>query len=90
MIVTGGTGGIGFEVARAFALSKARVLLLSRKGEHGDEAIKQIKEAVPSADVTFVQCDLGNLHEVKEVADKIRKEESRLDIVSYFLSLAAW
>jgi len=81
VLVTGGTGGIGFEVAKAFALSRARVLILSRKGEHGDEATKAIKEAAPDADIDFISCDLGSLQEVKEVADKIRNEEERLDIV---------
>ena len=81
-LVTGGTNGIGFEVARALALAKARVLLLSRKGENGDKAITAIKEAVPSADVEFVECDLGDLAMVKDVADKLCKREQRLDIVS--------
>lgn len=75
-------GGIGFEVAKAFALSRAKVYLLSRKVEHGDEAIAKIKEAVNEyGDVKFVECDLGNLKPVREVADKIRNDEDRLDIV---------
>jgi NAD(P)-dependent dehydrogenase (short-subunit alcohol dehydrogenase family) len=47
--VTGGDLGIGFEVSKALALSRARVLMLSRKEEHGEEAIAKIKEVcVPS------------------------------------------
>ncbi|KAH7909968.1 hypothetical protein BJ138DRAFT_1114527 [Hygrophoropsis aurantiaca] len=82
VLVTGAMVGIGFEVARAFALSRARVLLLSRKAEHGDEAIAEIKKSVSeSADLEFIECDLGNLAQVKEVGDKIREQEERLDIV---------
>lgn len=87
-VITGGTGGIGFEVARALAISKARVLLLSRKGEHGEEAIRKIKESAdtgPIPDITFIECDLGNLGKVKKVGSQIREQEKRLDIVSSIL-----
>lgn len=83
--MTGGTGGIGFEVARALALAKARVILLSRKDEHGEDAMKEIKTSSadgPIPDITFVPCDLGNLKMVREVADRLREHEERLDIVS--------
>ncbi|KAH7926517.1 NAD(P)-binding protein [Leucogyrophana mollusca] len=82
VLVTGATVGIGFEVARAFAESRARVLLLSRKTEHGDDAIAEIKRSVSeAADVHFIECDLGNLAKVREVGDRIREGEERLDIV---------
>ncbi|KAN0091229.1 hypothetical protein V8E55_004795 [Tylopilus felleus] len=82
VLVTGGTAGIGYEVARAFAASRARVLLLSRKVENGDRAMAEIKKAVSDqADVHFVECDLGNIKNVKETGDRIREEEKRLDII---------
>ncbi|KAL0948475.1 hypothetical protein HGRIS_011044 [Hohenbuehelia grisea] len=81
VLVTGGTGGIGFEVARAFAASRARVLVLSRKSENGEEAVSKIKESIQGpVDIKFISCDLGNLAEVKQVADKIHAEEKALDI----------
>ncbi|EIW82789.1 NAD(P)-binding protein [Coniophora puteana RWD-64-598 SS2] len=80
-VVTGATVGIGFEVSKALALAKARVLLLSRKAEHGDDAISKIKEEAPDADVHFIECDLGNLRNVKDVGDRICAEQKRLDIV---------
>lgn len=84
VLVTGGTAGIGYEVARAFAESHARVLLLSRKVENGDRAAAEIKNTVSDkVDVHFVECDLGNLKHVKDVGDKIREEEERLDIVCH-------
>lgn len=83
-MITGGTQGIGFEVAKALALANARVFLLSRKEENAQEAVAKIKEASSGTvpDVTFLQCDLGNLREVRRVADSVREKESRLDLVS--------
>lgn len=82
-VVTGGTQGIGFEVAKALAVSRARVLLLSRKAENGEAAVEAIKkETSGGADIKFVSIDLGNLKNVREVADEITDQESRIDIVS--------
>lgn len=83
-MITGGTQGIGFEVAKALALANARVFLLSRKEENAQEAVAKINEASSGTvpDVTFLQCDLGNLREVRRVADSVREKESRLDLVS--------
>ncbi|KAI0628768.1 hypothetical protein C8Q77DRAFT_1161799 [Trametes polyzona] len=80
-LVTGGTQGIGYEVSRALALAGARVLLLSRKVDNGEKAVAAIKSQSPAADVEFIECDLGDLTNVKAVADHICADESRLDIV---------
>lgn len=83
--MTGGSQGIGFEVAKALALANARVFLLSRKEENAEEAISKIKQASSGTipDVTFLQCDLGNLEQVKHIADNVRSTESRLDLVRH-------
>lgn len=57
-------------------------MLLSHKAESGAEAVKKIQsETSGGADIEFVEIDLGNLKNVREVADRIREKEDRLDIV---------
>lgn len=87
-VVTGGTAGIGYEVAKCLALAGARVVVLSRKAHNGEKAISQIKTLAAEnetntvdVDCEFVECDFGNMKIVKEVADKLIKQEKRLDIV---------
>ncbi|KAI5122294.1 hypothetical protein M0805_002373 [Coniferiporia weirii] len=81
-LVTGGTQGIGFEVAKALAVSRARVLLLSRKLENGETAVKKIQHGTSGgANIEFIEIDLGNLNNVRQVADSIREKEDRLDIL---------
>lgn len=83
-IVTGGTGGIGYEVARALALANAHVLVLSRKVDNGHAAVEKMKETAPEGvtpDVEFVECDLGSLEKVREVGQMLCEKEERLDLV---------
>ncbi|EJD48424.1 NAD(P)-binding protein [Auricularia subglabra TFB-10046 SS5] len=87
-VVTGGTAGIGYEVAKSLVLAGARVVALSRKPEHGDDALNSIKEAAAQihghsgrVDFHFVKCDFGSLKEVRAVADRVAREEERIDIL---------
>lgn len=76
-----------FEISRSFALANARVIMINRKEEQGQEAIDKIKtESKGQAKVEWIECDLGNLAQVKEVFNGIRERESRLDLVSSPLS----
>ena len=38
-VVTGGAFGIGYEISRAFVLNEARVVMINRREEQGQEAI---------------------------------------------------
>jgi NAD(P)-dependent dehydrogenase (short-subunit alcohol dehydrogenase family) len=81
-LVTGGALGIGYEVSRAFVLNGARVIMVNRKEDQGNAAIEKIKEEVgQDAQIEWLQCDFGNLKEVKEVFSGIREREERLDLL---------
>jgi len=81
-IVTGGAFGIGYEISRAFVLNGARVIMVNRKEEQGQDAIANIKkEAGEKAQVEWVHCDFGSLKEVKDVFTGIREREERLDLL---------
>jgi NAD(P)-dependent dehydrogenase (short-subunit alcohol dehydrogenase family) len=86
-IVTGGAEGIGEEVSLALALAHCRVVMINRKQEQGDEAIKRIKAEAEKKGIQDVQvewrgCDLGDFKQVKEVFSKLAASEPRLDFVS--------
>jgi len=84
-VITGGAEGIGEEIARFFALYGAKVILVNRKKEHGDEAIRWITDECrkegKNAQVEWVGCDLGELKQVKEVFSGLAKKLDRLDLV---------
>lgn len=56
--------------------------MVNRKEEQGEAAIDKIKEeSDQKAQIEWVECDLGNLNQVKDVFTGICKSEERLDLV---------
>jgi NAD(P)-dependent dehydrogenase (short-subunit alcohol dehydrogenase family) len=67
-VVTGATGGLGYETALALARAGADVLVTGRNAEKGRVAIEQIKRAVPSAKVRFAMLDLASFASIRTFA----------------------
>jgi len=81
-IVTGGAFGIGFELARAFVQQNARVIMINRKEDQGNNAISKIKQEVGEyAQIEWLPCDLGSLKNVRDVFTDLAKREERLDLL---------
>lgn len=74
-MVTGGTGGIGYETAIALVQSGAQVFVVGRSEERGNEAVEKIKNAIkliPSAGtVSFLQAELGSMASIEEFAKQV-------------------
>ncbi|KAI0781513.1 hypothetical protein BD413DRAFT_608645 [Trametes elegans] len=68
-------------MAHALALAKARMLLLPRMEENESKTVATVKGEDPHANVKFVECDLGNLDVIKDVAERIRESKDRLDLI---------
>jgi NAD(P)-dependent dehydrogenase (short-subunit alcohol dehydrogenase family) len=68
VVITGATGGLGYETALALASSGAEVLVTGRNAEKGRIAIERIKRAVPSAKVQFESLDLASLDSIRAFA----------------------
>jgi len=66
-VVTGGSSGIGAEMARALALAGARVLLVARDKERLGEAADLMKAA--GGEAAWVSADLADRAEVEQAAD---------------------
>jgi NAD(P)-dependent dehydrogenase (short-subunit alcohol dehydrogenase family) len=70
-VVTGATGGLGYETALALASAGAEVLVTGRNAEKGRVATERIKRAVPSAKVRFDMLDLASLASVRAFAARM-------------------
>lgn len=79
VIVTGGTRGIGLEVAKSFCEKEANVIIFGSKKESVDKAVEEL-----SKDNILVEGyypNLNNYQEVEEIVDKIYDKYKRIDIL---------
>lgn len=67
-LVTGATGGLGFETSLGLARRGARVLLTGRNPDKGAAALERIRRSVPDADIAFAPLDLSSLAAVAAFA----------------------
>ncbi|XP_038074480.1 retinol dehydrogenase 13-like isoform X2 [Patiria miniata] len=81
VLITGGNTGIGKETARDLARRGARVILACRDLAKAEAAVADIREDTGNSNLAVVKLDLASLASVRECAEKINREESRLDIL---------
>jgi NAD(P)-dependent dehydrogenase (short-subunit alcohol dehydrogenase family) len=77
-LVTGGTSGIGRATAIAYAQQQAKVVVVGRRIDEGEETVRLIKEA--GGEATFVQADVTKEADVKAMVDNAVSVFGRLDI----------
>ncbi|KAL0578230.1 hypothetical protein V5O48_003767 [Marasmius crinis-equi] len=80
--VTGGTAGIGKESILLLAQHQPEHIFFSgRDLRRADAVIQEVKAVAPTAQVTFIQCDLASLESVKEAAAQFTTLSSRLHVL---------
>ncbi|ABA25197.1 NAD-dependent epimerase/dehydratase (plasmid) [Trichormus variabilis ATCC 29413] len=77
-LVTGGTSGIGRATAIAYAKQQAKVVVVGRRIDEGEETVRLIQEA--GGEAFFVQSDVTKEADVKAMVDKAVGVFGRLDI----------
>jgi NAD(P)-dependent dehydrogenase (short-subunit alcohol dehydrogenase family) len=77
-LVTGGTSGIGRATAIAYAKQQAKVVVVGRRIDEGEETVRLIKKA--GGEAIFVQADVTKEANVKAMVDKAVDVFGRLDI----------
>jgi 3-oxoacyl-[acyl-carrier protein] reductase len=79
-IITGGSKGIGFAIAKRFAESGADVAIVARGRESLDAAVSDIK-SVTNGHVIGVQGDVAKAEDVQRAYDEAMAAFGKLDIV---------
>jgi NAD(P)-dependent dehydrogenase (short-subunit alcohol dehydrogenase family) len=82
IVVTGGNNGLGKETILQLAKhNPAKIFMGARSEEKAATAIREIKESVPDARITFLEMDLASFASVKKAAESVLASSSRLDIL---------
>jgi NAD(P)-dependent dehydrogenase (short-subunit alcohol dehydrogenase family) len=79
-VVTGATGGLGYETALALAKAGAEVILTGRDDRKGQSAIEKIGREVIGAKITYERLDLASLQSIADFAQRMQSLTS-LDIL---------
>jgi 3-oxoacyl-[acyl-carrier protein] reductase len=80
-IVTGGTSGIGLEIAKAFCMHGCNTAIIGRDVVKGKDAESSINKNCSKNLCLFYKCDVGNAKEVKQTCEEILSRFNRVDIL---------
>ncbi|KAL4876374.1 hypothetical protein BJY04DRAFT_223162 [Aspergillus karnatakaensis] len=94
-LITGGTSGIGFELAKILFNNGVRVYITARTEMKAFEAIKAIKSSSPRAIsdnddndndsgpgyIDFILLNLDDLSSIKDSANNFKAKESKIDVI---------
>jgi NAD(P)-dependent dehydrogenase (short-subunit alcohol dehydrogenase family) len=79
-VITGATGGLGYETALALAKAGAEVVLAGRDDRKGASAIEKISREATDARLSYQHLDLASLASVADFAQRMRARQS-LDLL---------
>ena len=78
-LVTGGASGIGYEITKQLGLHGAKVLIMGRRDNYLDNAVKQLNQL--DIDVISFCGDVRNIDDVSNAVNKVLSAYGKLDIL---------
>jgi NAD(P)-dependent dehydrogenase (short-subunit alcohol dehydrogenase family) len=81
VLITGATGGLGLETARAIYATGARVYITARSASKGEDAIKAIAGSNTDNRLEYIIMDLTSRESVQRAAETFLAKSERLNIL---------
>jgi len=80
-VVTGANRGLGKEVALVLAGRGARVIVVARNPERGEEAVAEISRTTSNHAVEFLVCDLASQASIRRAKEELTGRHPCLDVL---------
>jgi NAD(P)-dependent dehydrogenase (short-subunit alcohol dehydrogenase family) len=81
VLVTGATSGLGLATAESLARLGAEVVITARSHDSGERAVAAVREAAAGATVSYLLADMGDIDQVRALADEFLSTHARLDVL---------
>ena len=78
-VLSGASSGLGRQMAKAFAMQGADLVLVARRVEKLEELALELKEF--GGKILTLKCDVTKTDDIEEVADIVSREFGRVDIL---------
>lgn len=75
VFITGGSEGIGWDCAQAYAREGAKVAICARKGDLAKEQASKLEDAIG------MNCDVSDEHQVDEAIARVVETYGKLDVI---------
>lgn len=76
VLITGGAGGIGLEVAKTYAREGAKLALVDLK----NEALEKAASEIDTEDILLITANVGKEEDVKNYVDRTKEQYGKIDI----------
>ncbi|AUD02129.1 SDR family NAD(P)-dependent oxidoreductase [Spirosoma pollinicola] len=80
-LITGGTSGVGQAIATGVAASGAKVLIISRTEESGQQGVRHIAEATGNDKAEFLVADLSLLSSIRSASEEFKRRYDNLHVL---------
>ena len=74
IVLTGGTSGLGYRAAEVLGKEiKNKIILIGSNKQKGETSVRNLIKETSNNNISFIQCDLSSISEIKSLADKLKK-----------------
>ena len=80
-VITGGSKGLGFAMAKEFALNGAKVAIIARDEQTLKDAAADLHASVSAAKILPVRADVSKQNEIEVAYETVMREFGRVDVV---------
>jgi retinol dehydrogenase 13 len=81
VIVTGANSGMGLATTIALAEQGARVIMVCRSHQRGEQALAEARQQSGSERIELMLCDLGSLASIRAFAEAFQAKHDMLDVL---------